>query len=38
MRQADADEGRGQHGDLTTDEWEELRRLCREVGVLQQEG
>jgi transposase len=27
LRQADADEGRGQPGDLTTDEREELRRL-----------
>ena len=37
LRQADADEGRGQAGDLTTDEREELRRLRREVRVLQQE-
>jgi transposase len=37
LRQADADEGRGQPGDLTTDEREELRRLRREVKVLQQE-
>ena len=37
LRQADADEGRGQPGDLTTDEREELRRLRREVRVLQQE-
>ena len=34
---ADADAGRGQSGDLTTDEREELRRLRREVEVLQQE-
>jgi transposase len=37
LRQADADEGRGQPGELTTDEREELRRLRREVNVLQQE-
>ena len=37
LRQADADEGRGQPGDLTTDEREELRRLRREVRTLQQE-
>jgi len=37
LRQADADEGRGQPGELTTDEREELRRLRREVKVLQQE-
>jgi transposase len=37
LRQADADDGRGQPGDLTTDEREELRRLRREVKVLQQE-
>ena len=37
LRQADADEGRGRPGDLTTDEREELRRLRREVRVLQQE-
>ena len=37
LRQADADEGRGQPGDLTSDEREELRRLRREVRVLQQE-
>jgi len=37
LRQADADAGRGQPGDLTTDEREELRRLRREVRVLQQE-
>jgi transposase-like protein len=33
----DADEGRGQPGELTTDEREELRRLRREVKTLQQE-
>jgi transposase-like protein len=37
LRQADADAGRGQPGDLTTDEREELRRLRREVKTLQQE-
>ncbi len=37
LRQDDADTGRGQPGDLTTDEREELRRLRREVKVLQQE-
>lgn len=37
LRQADADDGRGQPGDLTTDEREDLRRLRREVQVLQQE-
>ena len=37
LRQADAGEGRGQPGDLTTDEREELRRLRREVRTLQQE-
>ncbi len=37
LRQADADEGRGQPGDLTTDEREELRRLRRENHVLKQE-
>ena len=37
LRQADADAGRGQPGALTTDEREELRRLRREVRVLQQE-
>ncbi len=35
--QEDADAGRGQPGDLTTDEREELRRLRRGVKVLQQE-
>ncbi len=37
LRQDDADTGRGQPGELTTDEREELRRLRREVKVLQQE-
>jgi len=37
LRQADADDGRGEPGDLTTDERAELRRLRREVKVLQQE-
>ncbi len=37
LRQAEADAGRGQPGDLTTDEREELRRLRRENHVLKQE-
>ncbi len=37
LRQDAADAGRGQPGDLTTDEREELRRLRREVKTLQQE-
>ena len=37
LRQADADDGRGQPGDLTTDEREELRRLRRENHALRQE-
>jgi len=37
LRRADVDEGRRQPGELTTDEREELRRLRREVKVLQQE-
>jgi len=37
LRQDDADAGRGQPDDLTTDEREELRRLRREVKTLQQE-
>ena len=37
LRQADADAGRGQPGELTTDEREELRRLRRENHVLKQE-
>ena len=36
LRQADAEAGRGQPGDLTSEEREELRRLRREVKVLQQ--
>ncbi len=37
LRQAEADAGRGQPGDLTTGEREELRRLRRENHVLKQE-
>jgi len=37
LRQADADAGRGQPGDLSTDERGELRRLRRENHVLKQE-
>ncbi len=37
LRQDDADGGRGQPGDLTADERDELRRLRREVNVLRQE-
>ena len=37
LRQAEADAGRGQPGDLTTDERDELRRLRRENHVLKQE-
>jgi len=37
LRRDTADAGRGQPGDLTTDEREELRRLRREVKTLQQE-
>ena len=37
LRRADADEGRGQPDELTTDEREELRRLRRENHVLKQE-
>ncbi len=37
LRQDAADAGRGQPGELTTDEREELRRLRRAVKVLQQE-
>ena len=37
LRQAETDEGRGQPGDLTSAEREELRRLRREVQPLQQE-
>ena len=37
MKRADIDAGRGQPGDLTTAEREELRRLRRENHVLRQE-
>lgn len=37
LRQAEADAGRGQPGDLTTDERDELGRLRRENHVLKQE-
>ncbi len=37
LRQAEADAGRAQPGELTTDEREELRRLRRENHVLKQE-
>jgi transposase len=37
LRQDDADAGRGQPSELTTEEREELRRVCREVKTLQQE-
>ena len=37
LRRADADAGRGQPGDLTTDQREELHRLRREVKILRQE-
>ncbi len=37
MQRADSDAGRGQPGDLTTDEREELRRLRREHHLLKQE-
>src|SRR4051812_29389734 len=37
LHQAETAEGRGQPGELTTDEREELRRLRREVKVFQQE-
>jgi transposase-like protein len=37
IKRAAIDAGRGQPGALTTDEREELRRLRREVKVLQQE-
>ncbi len=36
-RQDDADTNRGQPGDLTSDERDELRRLRRAVQTLQQE-
>ena len=37
LRQYDADAGRGQPGELTSDDREELRRLRREHQVLKQE-
>ena len=37
MKRADIDAGRGQPGELTTAEREELRRLRREDQVLRQE-
>ena len=37
MKRADTDAGRGQPGELTTAEREELRRLRRENHVLKQE-
>ena len=37
IKRADVDAGRGQPGELTTAEREELRRLRREVKTLQQE-
>jgi len=37
MKRADIDAGRGQPGDLTTNEREELRRLRRENQVRRQE-
>ena len=37
IRRAEVDDGRGQPGELTTAEREELRRLRREVKTLQQE-
>jgi transposase len=37
VHQADVEAGRGRPGELTTAEREELRRLRREVKVLQQE-
>jgi transposase len=37
LGQADADDGRGQPGELTTDEREEVHRLRRENHVLKQE-
>ncbi len=37
IKRSEVDAGRGQPGEPTTAEWEELRRLRREVKVLQQE-
>jgi len=37
IKRSEVDAGRGQPGELTTAEREELRRLRREVKVLQQE-
>jgi len=37
LRQEEVGAGRGQPGDLTSEEREELRRLRREVRTLQQE-
>ena len=37
VKQADSDAGRGRPGELMTEEREELRRLRREVRILQQE-
>ncbi len=37
VKHADIDAGRGRPGELTTEEREELRRLRREVRILQQE-
>ena len=37
IKRSEADAGRGQPGELATAEREELRRLRREVKVLQQE-
>ena len=37
LKQANIDEGRGEEGELTTDEKEELRRLRREVKTLKNE-
>jgi transposase-like protein len=37
VHQAEVDDGRGQHGELTTAEREELQRLRREVKTLRLE-